>query len=133
MDVGTIERIIQNAPVKQHAKLGNFWSMVRHSFSNSKFEPVLVKFEKSKPCGAHPSAARSEPQADHVWTVPTSSNSGRCCHARAHDTAATASPPTISATASRGFKRSTPSMSSPLRPFSFAHTQPLLLLASYRH
>jgi hypothetical protein len=41
------------------------------------FEPVLVKLEKSKPLGAHLSAARSEPRADRVWTVPTSSDSGR--------------------------------------------------------
>jgi hypothetical protein len=55
---------------------------------------------------------------------------------RTHDTAAAASPPTVSAAlaiASRGFKRSTPPTSSPFRPSSSAHTQPLLLHALCRH
>jgi hypothetical protein len=104
-----------------------------HSFSNSKFEPVLVKLEKSKPRGAHPSAAQSEPQADRVWTMLTSSDNGCRRLARTHDTAATVRPPTViaaSATASCGYKGSAPPTSSLFLSSSFAHAPPLLLLTS---
>jgi hypothetical protein len=109
----------------------NFWSKVRCSFSNSNFEPVLIKLEKSKPCGAHPLAAWSEPRADRVQTMLTSSDNGRRRLARAHDTAAAASPPTFSAasaTALCGYKGSAPLMSSLFSSSSIAHAPPLLLL-----
>jgi hypothetical protein len=114
--------------------------MVRCSFSNSNFEPVLVELEKTKPRGAHPSAARSEPRADCVWTVLTSSDSGRRHPARAHDTVAATSPPTViatppisaaSATASCGYTWSAPPTSSLFSSFSFAHAPPRLLV-TYR-
>jgi hypothetical protein len=64
--------------------------------------------------------------------VPTSSDSGRHHLARAHDTTAVASPPTIcaaSATASCGYKGSAPLTSSPFLSSSFTHAPPLILLA----
>jgi hypothetical protein len=97
--------------------------------------------EKSKPRGAHPSAARSEPRADCIWTVQTSSDSGHRRPARAHDTAVAASPPTViatpsisaaSATTSCGYTESAPPTSSLFSSFSFAHAPPVLLLVTYR-
>jgi hypothetical protein len=91
--------------------------------------------EKSKPCGANPSAARSEPWADCVWAVLTSSDNGRRRLAHAHDNAAAASGPTVSAastTASCGYKGSALPSSSLFSSSSFAHAPPQLFLVPCR-
>jgi hypothetical protein len=99
------------------------------------FEQVLVKLKKIKTAWGPPSAARSEPRADRIRTAPTTLRQRLPPPCRAHSTPTAALPPTVSAasaTASRGFKKSTPLTSSPFRPSSSARNQTILLVLYQR-
>jgi hypothetical protein len=77
-----MEKIVHNIPSEPQAKIGNFWSKLRHPFCIFKVEPVLDKLEKIKTAWGPPASFTVQIETPRPHRAPSDSGGRRL--ARTH-------------------------------------------------